>query len=60
MMALMLLTVSMSISLLRVWLGGNLGTPSFRNPTQLNSTAMSNQMGEQSLVPKISNQFILS
>ena len=59
-MALMPLTVSMRIPLLRICLGGNLGTTSFRNPTQPNSTTMSNQRGEQPLVPKISNQLILS
>ena len=50
----MLLTVSMSVSLVRVCLGRNLGTTTFDNPTHLNSTPTNNQRGEQAPVPKVS------
>ena len=56
----MLLTVSMTVSLVRVCLGGNLGTASFRNPTQLNSTPTNSQRSEHAPVHKISKHFILS
>ena len=58
---LMLFIVSMRVSLVRVCLGGNLGTASFSsNPTHLNSTPTNNQRGERAPVPKISKQFTLS
>lgn len=59
MMALLLLTVSMSFSLVRVCLGRNLGTTSFDNPTYLNSTPTNNRRGDQAPVPKISKPFVM-
>ena len=58
-MALLLLTVSMSVSLVRACLGGSLGTTSFNNPTYLNSTPTNNQRGDQAPVPKISKPFVM-
>ena len=60
MMTLTFLTVSMSVSLTRVRLGGNLGTTSFSKHTHLNSTPTKNQRGEQAVIPKISKLFTLS
>jgi hypothetical protein len=53
----MLLTVSMSVSLVQVCLGRNLGTTTFDNPTHRNSTPTNNQRGDQAPVPKISKHF---
>lgn len=58
-MVLMLLTVSMSVSLVRACLGRNVDTTSFDNPIYLNSTPTNNQRGYQALVPKISKPFVM-
>ena len=55
----MLLTVSMSVSLVRACLGRNVDTTSFDNPIYLNSTPTNNQRGYQALVPKISKPFVM-
>ena len=56
----MFLSVSMRVSPNRVCLGGNLGTTSFSDHADLNSTPTNNQRGEQAAFPKISERFALS
>ena len=50
----------MSVSLVKVHLGGNFGTATFNKLTHLNSTPTNNQRDDQAAVPKISNQFTLA